>query len=351
MNRLLPIAFFCFFILPSVGAQIGGINTYEFLNLSHSARITALGSNLITVRDDDVALAAANPAALNPSMHQQLSFNHSFHFAGIGQGYAAYGHYLEKPQLSTHFGVQYINYGTFDRTNVLGQTEGTFKAAEYAVGIGVSRTVYDRISLGSNLKFISSQLEGYNSVGLVADLAAMYSDTARLITATFAFRNIGYQLTTFREDNRETLPFEIQVGISKRLRHLPFRFSIIYRHLNRWNILYDDPNAEPSTLFFGEVETERSQSSIWFDNFFRHFIFNGEFLIGKRENFRLRVGYNHFMRKELSLENFGSMAGFSLGAGIKIKRFRIDYGFGSYHAAGGVNHISISTNLQEFRKK
>lgn len=351
MNRYLLILLFAIVLSTSLHAQLGGQHTYEFLNLSPSARITALGGTLITVRDDDVNLAATNPAALNPEMHQQLAFNHSFHVAGISHGYAGYGHYLEKPQLSTHFGIQYTSYGEFDQTNVLGQTQGTFEAAEYAIGIGAARTVYERISLGANLKFITSQFEGFSSVGLTTDLAAMYMDTARQVMATFAFRNVGTQLTTYRQDNRENLPFEIQVGISKRLRYLPFRFSIIYRYLDRWNIIYDDPNSEPSTLFFGEVESEQSDASIWLDNFFRHFVFSGEFLLGKRENLRLRVGYNHLRRKELSVDNFGSLAGFSLGAGIKISRFRVEYGFGSYHLGGGQNHLSISTNFQEFKKR
>ena len=53
-------------------APIGGEHVYEFLNLSQSARVTGLGGHLITVKDDDVALAFGNPAVLNPSMDQQL---------------------------------------------------------------------------------------------------------------------------------------------------------------------------------------------------------------------------------------------------------------------------------------
>ena len=350
MNKLLLLGLLIVVGFLPLSAQLGGIHTYEFLNLSSSARVTALGGTLITVRDDDASLAVGNPAALNPDMHQQLSFNHNFHVAGISNGFASYAHYLEKPQLSTHFGVQYVSYGEFDQTNLLGQVEGTFKAAEYAITMGASRVVYERLSLGANLKMVSSQLESYNSLGLVSDLSALYFDTARQIVATVAFRNVGTQISTYREGNREQLPFEIQVGVSKRLRYLPFRLSVIYRHFNRWNILYDDPNAESSTLFFGETETDRSNTSIWFDNFFRHFVFSGEFLIGKKDNFRVRAAYNHFMRKELSVDNFGSLAGFSFGLGIKVNRFRIEYGIATYHLGGSLNHLSLSTNLQEFKR-
>ncbi len=330
-------------------AQLGGLHTYEFLNLSPSARITALGGNLITVRDDDANLALGNPAALNEAMHQQLAFNHSFHVAGIAHGYAGYAHHFDKPGLSSHLGVQYVRYGDFMETNELGEEIGTFQAAEYAINLGAGKQVAERLAVGANLKVITSQLERYSSFGLGADVAAMYFDTSSRFVATMVFRNMGRQVSYFRPDNPEPLPFEIQLGVSKRLRYLPFRFSVIYRHLNRWNIRYDDPNAEPALLFIGEEPTEESASSIWFDNFFRHFVFNGEFLIGPKDNFRLRVGYNHFMRRELSVDNFGSLSGFSFGIGFKVNRFRIDYGYRSFHLGGGLNHFSVSTNLQEFR--
>jgi hypothetical protein len=197
---------------------------------------------------------------------------------------------------------------------------------------------------------ISSQLDSYTSLGFTTDLAAMYIDTAKSINISLVFRNVGAQVETYRDANFEPLPFDIQIGISKKLRYLPFRFSVIYHHLDRWNVIYDDPSRENNTISFGDIDTERSPTSIWIDNFFRHLIFNGEFLLGKKENFRLRLGYNHYMRKELSVENFRSLAGFSFGAGVKINRFRLDYGRTNYHLAGGINHLSISTNFREFMK-
>ena len=106
-----------------------------------------------------------------------------------------------------------------------------------------------------------------------------------------------------------------------------------------------------SILIGGGEPEERSQFSINVDNFFRHLVFGGEFLFGKKDNFRVRVGYSHFQRKELSVSGFRSLAGFSFGLGLKISKFRIDYGRAFYHIAGGLNHFSISTNLQEFKKK
>lgn len=330
-----------------IGQVVGGNNVYEFLNLSPSARITGLGGNLITVRDDDVNLAFHNPASLNPEMHQQIGFSHNFHLADIGGGYAAYGHFVEKWNTTLHGGIQYLSYGKFDGTDVTGQLNGEFNAAEYAITVGAGRELYERVSVGANLKFITSQFESYNSAGIAGDLAAMFHDTSRQLNISLVFKNIGGQLTTYTDGNREPIPFEMQAGISKRLRYLPFRFSIIYRYLDRWNITYDDPNSEEDIFFFGD-ETSSNDNS-FLDNFARHFVFNGEFLFGRKDNFRLRLGYNHLQRKELSVRNLRSMAGFSMGVGFKINRFRVEYGRSVMHLGAGVNHFSISTNIKEFR--
>lgn len=349
MNRFLLAIVFALLLPFSIFAQLGGTNVYEFLNLPPSARVSALGGNLITVADDDVNLAYMNPAALNREMHEQIAFSHNFYLADINNGYFSYGHFIEPWDMTIHGGIQYVSYGEFDWTDELGNINGTFNAAEYALVLGAGKQLSEKYSVGANLKAISSQFESYNSFGATVDAALMYRDTASNFSLSLVLRNMGTQFTTYREDNFEPIPFDMQIGISKRLRYLPFRFSIIYHHVHQWNILYDDPNSEEPTLFLGDAPAEQSETSIFFDNLFRHFIFNGEFLFGKKENFRLRVGYNHFMRKELSVEDFRSLAGFSFGLGLKINRFRIDYGRSNFHLAGGTNHISISTNFREFR--
>ena len=332
----------------STTAQIGGSKVYEFLNLPASARITALGGKHITVRDDDLAFALANPAVLNETMHQQLTFNHSFYLSDIGQGFAGFGHHSNKLKTSFLFGIQYINYGEFSAADEFGNITGSFDAGEFALTVGAARPIYERLDVGANLKVITSQLENYRSLGVTTDLSALYHVDEKGFTATLLFRNIGGQITTYREGNREEVPFELLFGISKRLKYLPFRFSVTAQHLERWNLLYDNPNAQENTFFLGEVNTTNNE---WIDNLFRHFIFSGEFLFGKKENFRVRFAYNHFRKQDGSIRNIRSLAGFSGGIGLKIKRFRFSYGLGVYHLGGSASHFSISTNLSEFKKK
>jgi len=350
LKRLLFNALAWGLISSAAQAQVGGLFAYEFLNLSPSARVAALGAAHIAVADDDVNLASGNPALLNAAMHQQLSFSHAFHLAGVQHGYAAMALHQPRWKTTFHAGIQYADYGDFDLTNEFGEVEGTFSANEYAFTVGAGRQIYERISAGANLRFVSSQLETYRSAGLVGDLALLYEDTASRFSATLVLRNMGGQLTAYAPGNAEPLPFEMQAGIARRLKHLPLRFSVIYRFLDRWNILYDDPNAKEDNFLLNDTPTERSRSSIWLDNFFRHFVFNAELLLGARDNFRLRAGYSHLLRQELSEADYRSFAGFTFGLGIKINRFRLDFGRTNFHIGGGVNQLSIATNLREFKR-
>lgn len=348
MKWMIGIILMSFSLL--VSAQIGGDQVYEFVNLSNSARITALGGNLITVSDDDVNLAYANPANLNEKMHRQLTVNSQFLFSGTGiwTGYVGYGHHWEAKDLTFHAGLQFVDYGTFQGTDEAGVFTNEFEAAEYALVLGVSKQLSERLWVGANFKNIFSNLESYASYGMGLDLAANYKNETSKLQLSLVVKNIGAQISTY-EAERSPIPFEAQIGLSKQLDRLPFRFSIIYHHLNRWNILYDDPNSEEDILIIGGNNQGRTNAQIWLDNFFRHFIFNGEFLFGKNENMRLRLGYNVQRRGELSIDGVRSLAGFSFGAGFKVKRFRIDYGRSYYHIAGATNHIGISTSLNSFK--
>ncbi len=348
MARLLHTYIFSFIAL-STYAQIGGSSAYQFLGLPVSARVTALGQSLITVYDDDINLAYANPSLLNPEMDGKIAFNHNFMLGQSADSYVAYGHYVDRWDLTTYGGIKYLNYGDFVGTDIFGNEQGTFTASEWALTLGASRRLYERMSIGANLSFIQANFESYNSTGVALDLAASYILQDEGILMTLVIDNLGTQLSSFADQKERIVP-NVQFGLSKRVSKLPFRYSLILHNLNRWDLLYDDPDAD-NTSPFGQTPQNQTAFGSSVDLFFRHMIINGEFLIGKAENLRLRLGYNHQRRKELSLANINSFSGFSYGFGIKIHRFRFDFGHTTYHLAGGTNHISISTNMSEFGRK
>ncbi len=336
-------------LTPGFG-QLAGKSVFEFLALPSSARSTALAGQVMGVMDDDISLGLQNPASLNPLMHNRLSIAHNFHFADIQNGSVSYGRKLSKTDMTVHAAVQYIHYGNFEYADEYGVKDGTtFSAAETAFTLGAGKRIAERFFLGANLKGVFSRLENYSASGLAVDLGLNYVTDSSRVVFSLLVRNVGTELTTY-QDIRYGLPLDIQIGLTKKLRYLPFRFSIIAHQLHKGNIRYDDPNKAPETDLFGE-EVPQNKLSAAVDNVFRHLLFNGEFLMGRHQNFRIRGGYNHLRRRELSLSSFRSLAGFSLGVGIKANVFRLDYGLAYHHLAGATNYITISTDLSKLGKK
>jgi hypothetical protein len=330
-------------------AQVGGIAAYEFLNLPNSATIAGMGGHHIALMDDDLSLASRNPSLLNPLMDNRFALSHAFHPAGISNSALAYATYREALKTTFQAGLQFASYGDdLIRRDNTGLAMGTFSASDVAVTVGAARQLDNRLSVGANLKLVSSQLAGFGSVGIAADLAVHYRDTSGLFGISLLARNFGRQISRYDElSGREPMPFELQIGINKELRYLPFRFSLIYRYLDRWNVLFDDPDAENESIFLalGDDPSGRGAGAVFLDNLARHFVFNGELLIGKQRNLRLRFGYNHGLQRELRLTDFRSGAGYTYGFAFRTKRFAIAYGRTNYHLGGAVNQLGLDFGL------
>ncbi len=343
------IAFIIFFtlLIPAAFSQIGGDNTYEFLNLTPSARIAAMGGDFLTINDNDINLISANPSLLNPEMHNHLGVAYVDFFTDINYGSVSYARSFDK--LGTFAtSLKYIDYGKFDYADVTGERYGSFYAGETALDIGWGRRLDSLFSIGANLKLIYSSLESYNSFGLAVDVAGSYFSRDRSFTLSLIAKNIGRQLTAYQGGNIEPLPFELQLGLSKRLQHLPFRYSILYNHIEKWDLRYDDPATQQTDPITGEVQKDSGVEE-FFDNLARHVVIGGELYIGK--NISLRGGYNYQRRQELKVETKTATVGFSWGVGIRISKFHFSYARSKYNLAGSPNYITLTTNLSDFFTK
>jgi hypothetical protein len=328
--------------LPAV-AQRGGETVYTFLQLTNAARVTALGGENVSLNDDDINLVFHNPALLNSRMDQHMNLNYINFFAGINYGYTSYA--FEKEGLGTFGGgIHYVNYGTFERMDEYGNSQGSFRASEYAFNLLYSRSIIDSVlSVGINVKPVLSLYEQYSSFGMLADIGILYTNYTSLTSAGLVIKNAGLQLTSF-SGTRERVPFEIQAGITQDLAHAPFRFNVLLQHLERWNLIYEK-EAEGDPLFGGEVVPQNGFDR-FADNLMRHTVFGVELLLG--ENFHLDVGYNYKRRQEMKMDSRPGMVGFSWGFGFKTSKFYLAYGRSSYHLTGGTNHFSLTTNLSSF---
>ncbi len=331
-------------------AQIGGKSTFQFLALPVSARATAQGGIYNHLYENDAALAFGNPAMLQPAMHKYMSISYLPYFAG---SHLANFSYVHDFKLATfQFGTQFMNYGKLIQFDELGNEQGLFNATEIALMAGAGRSYKEKFKFGANAKLAYSQIESYSAVGMAFDLSAMYVDTGKLFSASLIIRNVGFQMKSYTKGNKsqELMPTDVQFGISKRFKHLPFRINITGHNFTRWDVRYDDPNAtgQTSTSIFADEEQTAKGAGIFFDNFMRHLIVGGEFQLGKA--FNLGFAYNHHRRAELALDSKGGLAGFSMGVGLKIKRIGIQYGVAKYTSAGSANHITLNVNLGEQTK-
>ena len=354
MYKILFKSAFIFILIDLISvssiAQIGGMQTYQFLNLTNSARIAGLGGDFLTIKDHDITLTLANPSLITPEMHNNLSLSFVNYFTGPNYGYIMYSRTFKNAG-SFVGSFQFINYGKFTGADETGIITGEFSASEYALNIGWARQLGPLFSIGANGKLIYSSLESYHSFGIAVDVAGTYISKNELFTASLMARNIGAQIIPYRPGNREPLPFELQAGISPKLRHIPVRLSFLYEHIEKWDLSYEDPSdpANQKDPITGETK-KQSGVGKFADNLMRHIVIGTEVTIAKV--FAIRLGYNYGRRQELKLYNRAGLSGFSYGFGLRIKMFNFSYTRATYQAGSlNPNYITLTVGLGGFKKQ
>lgn len=326
-------------LIPFSGfTQIGGEHTYRFLSLTNSARVASLGGQQVAIGDSsDLNLPYHNPSLLHSSMSGKLLVNYVNYLADIHYGYASYAVPLRNLG-SLAAGIHYISYGNFTEASEEGEITGnSFKAAEYALNIIWSNS-YRKWKYGINIKPVLSSFESYQSAGIALDAGISWFSGNRRSTFGMAARNFGTQITTYYENGeKEPLPFDLLAGFSHKLAYAPIIFSLTAHNLNNWNLAKPDEDQIPDPDQFFEPDEPAGKKIM------RHLIWGAE--IFPSPNFTIRAGYNYHLRQELKVEERLSTVGFSLGFGIRIKRFRLDYATTRYHLAGSSNHFSLAFSV------
>lgn len=346
-NKLLIcLSIVAFLFAGSLEAQVlGGRYAYAWLSTAQSAQTTALGGWQLRYDGRDPALAGFNPAALNANTDRVIHASQDFMNAGIGRSIFAGAKHLDRFDGDASINVQYVGYGEFAGRDERNNSIGDFKASEYAIGFAFAKTIDERLHLGAQVQLLGGSIEAFNSMGAAFSAGLMYTpDSSRYTVWGLQIQNAGYQWNSYTE-NRDPLPFEVSFGVSRRLRYLPLRFGVLFRRLDRWDLLYDDPDRRESDTFFGDAPVERGAAALWIDNFSRHLAFNAELYLGKAEVVQLRLGYDRQRQQEMKVGDFRGLAGFSFGFGLNLRKFRIDYGRSVQHLGGGPNHVGVLIDL------
>ena len=321
-------------------AQVGGENTYQFLNLISSPRQAALGGKVLTNYDYDVTQGLYNPATINIEMDNQLALNYTSYLGGIGYGTVAYAYTVDRRTKTFHGGITYINYGDFDGYDEAGNSTGTFSGNEVALSVGYAFNIPGSdFYLGSNLKLITSKLEQYSSFGAALDVGAIYIDKNLGFHAAMAIRNIGTQISTYA-GQRESLPLEIDLGMSQKLENVPIRWHLTIENLQQWNIA--EPNPARSVT---DLEGNQTEENIgFFSNAIRHLILGAELF--PEGGFNIRVGYNFRRAEELRIVEQRNFSGLSFGVGLKMNKMRFSYTHARYSSAANTSFFGLHIDLQ-----
>lgn len=326
----------CFVCLTAVSQTIGGHAAYNFLKLPASPLLTAAGGINVSYEANDVGLAANNPALLKPSFHSQLAASFNAFLAGI-KTYGLTGAYHAE-NFKTTFGghVYFVDYGSLPATDAAGNISGEFRPKEFVVQALAAKKYLERWTFGCTIKFIGSSYGQYSSNAVAADVGLLYNDSANGFVASVLAKNMGTQLKTFAGES-EDLPFDLQVGITKRLAKAPFGFSLTAHHLHQFDLNYDDKVFNADNGF-------SSLSS--FDKIFNHFVLATHVYMG--QNLMATVGYNHLRRQELSVSGASNgLSGFSAGLQVKFSKLQIQYARSTYQRGVAYTHIGITTQLNK----
>ncbi len=300
------------------------------MELTSNPRSAALAGTSVSISDGDISQFFENPAILDSVASGDIFFNFNPYFTDAFVFNGAYAFDIGKIK-NVSVGLNYLDYGSFSRTDATGVSLGEFGAQDYMISIGKSHKL-GPITMGVNLKLIHSSIDSYGSTAIVGDIGGLFRVNNNW-SVGMVFSNVGGTITDFNELTNASLPMDVKLGTTFKPEYMPLRFTITSNSLTQEN-----------SIEAGESEGRSNQSV---EKVLRRINFGAELLLSN--NFQLLFGYNHKRKQELKLDEISGGAGFSYGVMVGIKRFQLRYSRATFHASGGSSFISIQTNLNDFR--
>ncbi|MCU6768360.1 type IX secretion system protein PorQ [Barnesiella propionica] len=319
-----------------------GKSSFDFLNITSSSHVYALGGNNISIIEDDISLINQNPALLGPELNLQLGLNYMHYVGGINLAGASFAKAAGENG-AWAAGIQYYGYGKMKQTDETGMIMGEFSPKDIVFNGMYSHNITNRLRGGINTKFLYSSYEQYTSLALAVDLGINYYRSESDLSLSLVIKNLGGQIKKYNE-TFERMPWDIQLGYTQSLEHAPVRVSVTAHHLTRWKLPYLSVNSGSQSSDSEEISEKGNFAS----DLFRHLVFGIDVL--PTDNIYLAVGYNYKTRTDMKTYARNILSGFSIGAGIRVKMFGIGVALGQQHVSGTTFMFNLSTNLFEFKK-
>jgi hypothetical protein len=316
-----------------------GSTSYNFLDVTSSARIYSLGGVNITSVHDDILTTDQNPALLGPEMSMQAAFNYMRYVGGSNFAGLRYTHNVGEHG-AWLAGIQYFGYGSIKEADATGSIIGTFSPKDVAFNGAFSYDITGLLRGGINVKLLYSSYAEYSAFALATDLGLNYYNDVNDLSLSFVVANLGGQIKRFTE-RYDRLPIDVRLGWSQSFGELPIRFSVTAWNLTKWHLpFYKAGDGTTST------DIESSMQDKFASNLFRHLVFGAEFI--PSDKFYINLGYNYKTRTDMSTYSRSFLSGFSIGAGMKTTKFGFGIALSQPHTGATTFMLNISTNLYEF---
>lgn len=206
-----------------------GTSGAQFLKLGAGARAGAMADSFAAVADDAHA-AYYNPAGLFQLNGAQLAGAHTAYFEGINYEVLNFAYPIDRGgPYSRHvlgLGLYHLAIADIERrSSDTTDPVGTFGASDGAYAVSYSYGASRRLGLGVTGKFISQNLDSYNSSGFAADFGILYGlnpQAEKPIKVAAVVKNLGSQ-SGYISNQSDPLPLGTTLGASyqalpKRLR-------------------------------------------------------------------------------------------------------------------------------------
>lgn len=313
-----------------------GSSAYNFLDVTSSARIYGLGGINITTIDDDIQVIDQNPALLGGEMSGQVSFNYMRYLGDSNFAGLRYAHH-SGDHGAWSAAIRYFGYGSIVAADESGIISGKFSPKDLNFSAAYSYDIYGNWRGGINLKFLYSSYEQYSAMAVATDLGLNYYDADSDLSFSFTINNLGGQIKKFN-DHSERLPIDLRLGWAKSFGEFPVRFSVTAWNLTKWSLPYVETGD-------GTSNTEAIIKDSFSSNLFRHLVFGADLISSER--FNLSLGYNYKTRTDMSTYSRSFLSGFSLGAGINARNFRVSAAIAQPHTGATTFMMNLTLNLND----
>lgn len=277
-----------------------GVCGAQFLKIDPVARAASMGGAFSALADD------ASACYYNPAGLAQLRIAEAITCAGLWIDETRYGFigYAAPINRDNALGVTALYLQT---PKILGYDDESkkiddFDANDLAVSFSYSQRFSHRNYFGVSAKWISQQIENVKTSNFAIDAGQIYKPPMMDgLSLAVVVQNIGPRMKFIREEDK--MPITLKIGAVYKLmdEDAKLLLDLVKPLDNNWRI---------------------SCGTEWQIN----------------RNLSLRGGYNSQVFSDLGI-------GVSLGAGLKLDTFQIDYAYVPYNDLGDTHRLSFTTHF------